>query len=346
MAYAYPSQTNVYLPSYEASGKLTIDYSRKPSDFRVMSYLQMQKVTKTTGKYLVFKPNQAGYIPSTTLNEWRWPDGQDGMAHNDNWKEFQWSPYNCDRYKFDWAVGNLTIDMADFDLVANLSAMTAQQCMTARSVAAATILNDSTQFGSTSAVTSIAGVSTKWDVSALTDRSIAKSLLYGAQQIQKATLSAVKISDLHLIINPVLAGKMSQSGEIAQYLAQSPFALPFMKDGADADFVASWGLPPRYQGVRIVVDDTTKNTAGRGSTINSSYVLSDTQAALVARPGSLIAPEGAPSFSFITIFMQEEMTVEVMRDTNNRRTVGRVVENWDMAATAPASGFLFTGCSS
>lgn len=73
MAYAYPSQTNVYLPSYEASGKLTVDYSRKPSDFRVMSYLQLQKVSKTTGKYLVFKPDQAGRIPSTTLNEWRWP---------------------------------------------------------------------------------------------------------------------------------------------------------------------------------------------------------------------------------------------------------------------------------
>lgn len=344
MAYAYPSQTNVFLPSYEASGKLTIDYSRKPSDFRVMSYLQMQKVTKTTGKYLVFQPNQAGYIPTTTLNEWRWPDGQDGMAHNDNWKAFQFSPYNCDRYKFDWSVGNLTLDMADFDLVANLSAMAAQQCMTARSVAAATILNDSSQFGGTATATVAGGG--LWSASAQTDRFIAKSLIYGAQQIQKATLSAVKISDLHLVINPVLAGKMSQSGEIAQFLAQSPFALPFMKDGADADFVASWGLPPRYQGVRIVVDDTTKNVAGRGSAINSSYVLSDTQAALVARPGSLVAPEGAPSFSFITIFMQEEMTVEVMRDTNNRRTVGRVVENWDMASTAPAAGFLFTSCSS
>lgn len=343
MAYAYPSQTNVYLPSYEASGKLTVDYSRKPSDFRVMSYLQMQKVTKTTGKYLVFKPNMAGYIPSTTLNEWRWPDGQDGMSHNDNWKEFQWSPYNCDRYKFDWAVGNLTIDMADFDLVANLSAMAAQQCMTARSVVAASLLNDSTQFGSAATATVAGGG--KWNVSGLTDRFIAKSLMTGAQAIQKATLSAVKISDLHLIVNPVLAGQMAQSGEIAQYLAQSPFAQGFMRDGADADFVASWGLPPRYQGVRIVVDDTTKNTAGRGSTINSSYVLSDTVAALVARPGSLVAPEGAPTFSFITFFVEEEMTVEVMRDTNNRRTVGRVVENWDMVVTAPASGYMFSACA-
>lgn len=343
MAYAYPSQTNVYLPSYEASGKLTVDYSRKPSDFRVMSYLQLQKVSKTTGKYLVFKPDQAGRIPSTTLNEWRWPDGQDGMSHNDNWKEFQFSPYNCDRYKFDWAVGNLTLDMADFDLIAQLSAMAAQQCMTARSVVAATILNDSSQFGSTATATVAGGG--KWNVSGLTDRFIAKALMTGAQAIQKATLSAVKISDLHLIVNPVLAGQMAQSGEIAQYLAQSPFAQGFMRDGADADFVASWGLPPRYQGVRIVVEDTTKNTAGRGTAINSSYTLSDTMAALVARPGSLSAPEGTPSFSFITMFIEEEMTVEVMRDTNNRRTVGRVVENWDMVSTAPASGYLFTACA-
>jgi hypothetical protein len=45
------------------------------------------------------------------------------------------------------------------------------------------------------------------------------------------------------------------------------------------------------------------------------------------------------------MFIEEEMTVEVMRDTNNRRTVGRVVENWDMVATAPASSYLFTACA-
>lgn len=342
MAYSYPSQSNVFLPSFEASGKLLVDYSRKPSDFQVMSYLQMQKVSKPTGKYLVVKPDQSGRIPTATLNEWRWPDGQDGMAHNDNWKEFQFAPFNCDRYKFDWALGNMTIDFADFDLIAMLSAMAAQQCMTARTVAAASILNDSSQFGSTATATVAGGG--KWNVSGQTDRFIAKGLQYAGQQIQKATLSAVGPKDLHLIVNPVLAGQMANSGEIAQYLAQSPFAWGRVT-GEDAKFLDLWGVPPAYQGIRIVVDDTVKATSGKGATLASSYVLSDSQAALVARPGALVAPEGAPSFSSITLFIEEEMTVEVMRDTNNRRTVGRVVENWDMLMTAPASAYLFTACN-
>jgi hypothetical protein len=49
----------------------------------------------------------------------------------------------------------------------------------------------------------------------------------------------------------------------------------------------------------------------------------------------------APNFSTGVIFAQEEMTVETLRDQNNRRTQGRVVENVGAYVVAPASGVLF-----
>jgi hypothetical protein len=37
------------------------------------------------------------------------------------------------------------------------------------------------------------------------------------------------------------------------------------------------------------------------------------------------------------------MTVETLKDTNNRRTSGNVVEDFTTVLTAPASGFMFQG---
>jgi hypothetical protein len=45
------------------------------------------------------------------------------------------------------------------------------------------------------------------------------------------------------------------------------------------------------------------------------------------------------------MFAYEEMTVETKNDSDNRRTIGRVVENLVPKVVAPASGVLFTNCA-
>jgi hypothetical protein len=42
--------------------------------------------------------------------------------------------------------------------------------------------------------------------------------------------------------------------------------------------------------------------------------------------------------------MYEEMSVESFNDTQNRRIMNRVTEDWDVKVVAPASGFLIQGC--
>ena len=39
--------------------------------------------------------------------------------------------------------------------------------------------------------------------------------------------------------------------------------------------------------------------------------------------------------------MQEDLSVETLREEKDRRTLLRVVENYDVVMTAPVSGFLF-----
>ena len=61
-----------------------------------------------------------------------------------------------------------------------------------------------------------------------------------------------------------------------------------------------------------------------------------------SRPGDLVAPGSGPSFSTCMIFAYEEMTVETLRDTRNRRVEGHVVDDFSVVVTAPATGFLLT----
>ena len=52
--------------------------------------------------------------------------------------------------------------------------------------------------------------------------------------------------------------------------------------------------------------------------------------------------EGSPSFSTFTVFLKEEMTVESKHDRDNRRHLGRVVNDFAAKTVAPITGFLFT----
>jgi hypothetical protein len=57
----------------------------------------------------------------------------------------------------------------------------------------------------------------------------------------------------------------------------------------------------------------------------------------------LVGVANAPNFATCVLFVQEEMTVETMRQAEHRRTAGRVVENICAKIVAPVSGVLFTG---
>jgi len=110
--------------------------------------------------------------------------------------------------------------------------------------------------------------------------------------------------------------------------------------------VNRFGLPEVLYGYKIVIEKTVKVTSPKGATVAKSYVLGDDTPFMCSRPGGLEGVEGSPSFSTVTAFIYEEMSVESKHDRDNRRHLGRAVDNLAMVLTAPTSGFLFTAAVS
>lgn len=348
MTAVFPGAHNTYVPSHGATDNMVVDYSRNVDDFRVNSYCQIRPVNNTVGYYQKMTVEERGRILDTSLANFEWADGQPAPEGNDGTESFEWLAYGCHRYAYPFNLGDLTVDQATWDIVAQHSGIKSQQAMTARTQLAVTLLSTSGNWAAahTSAVSSISGVTGKWDVSTTARADIKKSLDYAADQIRIATLGAVKKKDLVLVISPGCARKMAASQELVDYLKGSPDALPWLQgklSGEEADYE----LPGSLYGYKVVVEDAVKTTSRKGATAAKSYVLGDTTPFMVARPGALVAniPASAPSFSTCTLFMKEEMTVETKREDDHRRTMGRVVENYDVVLTSDISGFLFTAAT-
>ena len=346
MVAQFPGSHGVFVPSHEATGKLVVDFSRNVKDFAVNQYAQIVSMKEVVGYYLEMTVEEAGRILNTDLAEFDWPDGMDAPEDVDGTESFQFKNVRTNRKKYGFRLGDLTADQASWDIIAQHGQIKAQQAMTARTQAAITALTTSGSYAAdhTSAVASISGVTGNWAASTTARQDIKRSLNHAAQIIERDTLAAVFPDQLILVINPNTAKAMSVTQEIADYLKGSPEAYAYVKgELAGQNRNVGYGLPPSLYGYPVVIERSYKTTSRKGaSTVAKSAVLADGTAALVARPGGLEGTYGAPSFSTLSIFMQEEMTVETLHDVNNRLTRGRVVENFQALLTAPVSGFLFT----
>lgn len=69
--------------------------------------------------------------------------------------------------------------------------------------------------------------------------------------------------------------------------------------------------------------------------------MGDAVAYLLSRPGGLMSKGGGPSFSTVTLFAKEEMTVQRKHDEWNRLINIHVVDDIGTGLTATAAGFSF-----
>jgi hypothetical protein len=325
---------------------MVVDFSRNVKDFAVNRYAQIVPVDKMVGYYMKMTVEQAGRLVNSNLADLQWPDGNESPDFNDGTESHEYLAYAAKRIATGFNIGYLTSEQATWDIIAAHSRIHAQRMMTARTLRAITAATTSGNYDSThvSAVTggSITGVSTKWDVSTTAAQSIKRSLNHAAELILKDTLAAIDINDLVVVISPGLARKLAVAQEIVDHIKGSPDALPQIR-GELAGGNSMFGLPDKLYGFPLVVEKTVRVSTQKGATTSRGFVLPDTTPFMCARPGGLVGVEGAPSFSTITIFMKEEMTIETKDDPDNRRTKGRITENYDTIVTAPVTGFLFTG---
>jgi len=344
MPAVFPSSHDAFVPSHEASGKLVVDFSRNQKDFAVNQYCQIVPADKVAGYFLRMTIEEAGRILNTNLRDFVWADGQIAPMGHDGTESFEFFNFRCTRYAYSVNLGDLTIDQASWDILAQHSRIKAQQAMTARTQAAITQFTTTGNYAANHvmAVAGITGNSGNWTQSTTARQDIKRSLNVAAEQILDDTLAAVDINDLMLVINSQLASNMSLTQEIVDYIKGSPEALAQVRGELPGENTF-YGLPNKLYGFPLVVEKTRKITTHKGATTARSQVLPNATPFMCARPGGLIGVQNAPNFSTVVIFVQEEMTAETKRDDENRRTLARIVDTFDAVMVAPVSGVLFTG---
>lgn len=354
----FPSGTNTYIPSFDATGELIVSFSRNPKSFALNRYTTITPVKKSTGYYLKLTAEQAARISNDNLNDYVWPDGNDAATGEGNKESFVFSSYQTERFNFSFRLGYKAVDQADWKLIAQHSAIVAQQAMTARTLRVSTAIEDATNWpsGQThltggAALTSlgVAGgtASTTSGLAGLArgtaNNPVLKKFLNAAGiLINKKTLGSVPPKDLQVIMSPSVAQVLAVSEEIQDYLKQSPFALNQVR-GDTASQNGLYGLPDQLYGYNIVIEDAVRIKQKKNVAAAPDYIFGNTLA-ILARPGKLVGFEGAPSFSALHLMMYEEMTVEQRDDPDNRRISARVVEDYGVEVVAPVGGFIVKEC--
>jgi hypothetical protein len=340
---------NTYVPSAEATKGLVVDFSRNVESFALNKWIQIIPVTKSVGYYLKMTVEQAGRLLSSTLTDMIWPDGNDAPSGRGNTEKFEFLAYGTTRYTDVVRLGQKMVDEASWDILAQYGRIQLQKLMTARTQKAVTLAQTTGTYDSshTSAVSSISGVTGKWDASTTARQDIKRSLDYAKELMFKDTLGGINVNDIKLVMSPGCARKMSVSQEIVDLIKGAPDAKAWITGefGSNAKKNMSFGLPPSIYGTEIIIEDAVKVTSKKGATLANSYVCSDTSPFLCSRPGSLVAPtdsNSAPNFSTFAGFFKEELSVETKHDVDNRVHLARVTDDYHMVAIAPVSGFLFT----
>ncbi len=355
--FSAPSGFNTFVPSFEASGHLIVAYSRNVKDFSLNKYAAIKQVKKSQGYFLNLTAEEAARVINTDLREAVWADGGDAPSNEYGNETFNFLPFKTERYQWGFNVGYKAEEQADWKILAQYAAVKAQQAMTARSLLGYTALTTTTNYASSHVDTA-----TNWSSRAATPgflsagtatNPIIKAVFNKmAQQIFLDTLGAVKQTKLKVVIDPVLADAMGRTQEVHSFLQQSPFALAQVRGDAPNQN-GIWGLPTELYGYEIVVEDTVRVSTKKVSPLNNpsstatrAFVPGGNTLVMCAGPGSLVSEAGGTDFSTLQFFMYEEMTVETRDDPDNRRTKGRVVEDYGAYVVAPASGAICTACLS
>lgn len=333
----------------QLTDRLIVDFSRNPDSFAVNQYCKIVPVPKINDYFLRFGasgglPEEGARIVNTTGDQFTWHDGNDAPSGKE-WNElFALVEYKCKRRAIAYRVGDLMEKNADWDVLEQWAMKASQQMMTLRTQLAVTQLTTAGNYptGNTSAVSSITGVTGKWDVSTVARSDIQRSIEHGIESIQKATtLGNLRAGSFKLVMSPGCARKIGVTQEIKDMIKQAPSGLDYIKGQMDP---VIYGVPRRLYGVDVIIEDCVKVTNEKAATRASSFVLSDATPFLCYMEDADVNAAQAPNLSTGTIFVLEdnEMRVESFHLDIDKLTYGRVIDMIDPQVTAGGTGFLFT----
>jgi len=342
----YPQGSNTYVPSFEATGTI-IKYTRNPSFFRVNRYIRDLTVKTDQGYYLTLSGDDPYRVVS--IYDYLWEDSADAPGGRQERQAFGFNPYKTVRYAFPFSLGSKSVDQASWAILAEHAAMMAAKAMTVRTMLAYTLLTTSANWTG-SWGTNYSAASGQWtNAASNTNNYIQTDLNTACIAIEQASGGIVSDEDaLQFTLNPQEARGIARSYEYKQYIQGSPDALAAITDWRNPN--RRYGLAPYLYGLALTVENaivvtTPKpgNVASQPSTTRS-YVWAQGYGAITSKPRG-ISSEGEQSLDFSTVCYRfyEQMTTEQKNDADNRRQVGRVVEDYTAQNQAPQTGYLLTG---
>lgn len=344
-----------YLP--QATGQI-IGYIRNPSKFRINRWAQKVPAPVPVFQYAYINPDQPVRIYNR--NEFLFEDGGERPSGNWNLTDFQWLTGACQRLDIPWTLGNQAIETtreySGWDPALVEQQQVASQAMTLRTSDAIAVLENSANWGSNTADANVInGGFGLWsqasdDPASPNYLAIRKTFTNVMLIITLGTNAVVRYTDIVCVISPGAATIMANTPEIYNYVKYGPYSQPH-QEGEDVEVDERWGLPKRYAGIEIVVEDAPHvlvqpNSTGTLATIvsgNRAFCKSDHSAVFMSRVGGIEAPYGSKNFSTFQIyFYKYDMSVWQYADPRNLREEGHVMDQRAQVLAAPASGFLVT----
>lgn len=343
----FPGPTNVFVPNLDASGRLTIGFSRNVKKFHLPSYVQYTQSTNLVGLYMKLTAQEAARV--VTQQEYSWPDGQPRPSHADGLESFNLLEYRCKRWDYGFNMGYQTRDQATWPIIEQHSQIHAAKCMTARTIRMLTALTTVASWQTTAdpdlsanhtaTATALAGGFLDQGTSTAPFIKIALDKI--AVLINQDTLGVVESNQLHIVINPTQARLWAESAEIHEYIKGSYWAKEELAQGLQPN--NKFGLPSAIYGYPITVENCVSVTSRKGTTLAKTFAMPDKTVLVLAKVGDLEGVYGAPSFSTATMFwFEDEMTMETFDDPKNRLTESHIVECTAEILTSPLSGYLIT----
>ena len=338
-----------YIPNVVGMGgkgqaEIIVSYSRDPKTFAVNKLATITPVKLMQGLWPRVEPGALANIYNDP-NEAVWADGQPRPMGPQNTQPWGVLPYQCVRRQEPYPMGYQERDQSILPLEQMATQALAHRAMTRRAVAFYAQALNSANYPTANQGTATALAGGKWSSATGTSPYIQISLQTIATAINQATLGALNMTDLTLVLSPNAAVKTSQTQEIREYLARSQFALDQIR-GDKPGQNANWGLPDRLYGMKLVVDPTIINSAARLQGLTPSYVEGDTTAIILCRPGDLPSNVTQLQSSFSTwhffVYEKEEMLTETWDDWFNKRVVTAMTDTFDIKPVGAETGGLIT----
>ena len=369
-AFLAPSSTNGYLPV--ATGQV-IAFVRKPKSFKTLNAI-VQYTPSELPSGVYSRLDRDNGVRVSNEDQFLWADGSDMPSNAYFTSRFTTGNFMTIRRAYPWTVGAQAQKNARLwnpKLTTMMEAISLD--LTFRTLRLIRLLTTTGTWGAGNTQTATLLGGGKLNAGTVANPYFKNCFLAAAAVINKATNGIIEIDDLVAILNRddvtgTTGGTpgIASSAEILDFMKGSVWTQTMITDPF-SKVNMQWGLPDRYNGIRICVSTEpmvteTMNTSGNEATTNRSLIMPSGSCIIACQPGTMDNELSERSYSTVQIFHYAgEKAASQDRDgqavTNggdgllevvgrfdgyNRKWDGAVVEQCAESVAAPMSGFLIT----